>query len=140
MTPQVLTHLNLAVDGRTFPGRCSGMALREASFKVTSVDPDIMAFFGIADDNGFNGVFRGSYKEQGGTKKAVVATIRGLLKEINPGAWTPGQKSEYTYSVSCNYYKLEIDGQVIHEIDPVNMIRIINGVDELAQERANLGI
>lgn len=38
------------------------------------------------------------------------------------------------------YYKLEIDGRVMFEIDPVNCVRVIDGVDQLAAERAALGI
>ena len=71
---------------------------------------------------------------------AVVATLRGGLREVDPGEWKPGEKAEFKYAVSVTYYKLEIDGRVMFEIDPVNCVRVIDGVDQLAAERAALGI
>jgi len=42
--------------------------------------------------------------------------------------------------MSVTYYKLEIDGRVMYEIDVVNMVQVINGVDQLAGDRAALGL
>nr|VFK59842.1 MAG: hypothetical protein BECKTC1821F_GA0114240_10386 [Candidatus Kentron sp. TC] len=42
--------------------------------------------------------------------------------------------------VSCEYYKLTHDSRVIHEIDVPNMVRVIDGVDQLEQTRVNLGL
>ena len=39
-----------------------------------------------------------------------------------------------------SYYKLEVDGAVIYELDPANCIRIINGKDEAAAERTAIGL
>lgn len=167
MVPQTLTKMNLFVDGKSYAGRHTevtpaplkritetihaggtggeveislGIGLIEAGFKMIGVDPDIMAYFGIADDSAFNGVFRGAFKDQKGKTTPVIITMRGMLKELNPGAWGAGQKSECSYSVSCSYYKVEVDGKVLHEIDQLNMICIVNGVDELAAERAAIGL
>ncbi|EGH24729.1 major tail tube protein, partial [Pseudomonas amygdali pv. mori str. 301020] len=38
------------------------------------------------------------------------------------------------------YYKLEVDGRVVYEIDALGMKRVINGVDQLAAERSALGL
>ena len=42
--------------------------------------------------------------------------------------------------VALRYYKLEIGGETIHEIDAENMKRVINGVDQLEKRRAALGL
>ena len=42
--------------------------------------------------------------------------------------------------MSLRYYKLEIDGSLIYEIDPVNYVAVINGVDQLAAARQHLAI
>ncbi|HFX0607365.1 TPA: phage major tail tube protein, partial [Pseudomonas aeruginosa] len=47
---------------------------------------------------------------------------------------------EFKYSVGVTYYKLEVDGRVVFEIDPLAPLRVINGVDQLAETRAALGI
>ena len=39
-----------------------------------------------------------------------------------------------------SYYKLEIDGVVVIEIDVINGIEIVNGFDNLGALRAALGL
>ena len=56
------------------------------------------------------------------------------------GTWKPGEKVPMKAMVACRYYKLEHGGTTIHEIDVVNMIRIVNGTDQLAEQRAAIGI
>ena len=75
-----------------------------------------------------------------GKTKAAAVTFRGMLSEVDPGDWKPGEKVDAKFTVSLTYYKLEIDGAVIHEIDPLGMIRIINGVDQLADIRKAIGM
>ncbi len=74
------------------------------------------------------------------TSVPVVATLRGLLKEVDPGDWKAGEKAEFKYAVAVSYYKLEVDGREVYEIDPVNGVRAINGVDQLAGMRNDLGL
>lgn len=74
------------------------------------------------------------------TSSEVVATLRGLLKEVDPGDWKAGEKAEFKYAVAVSYYKLEVDGREVYEIDPVNGVRAINGVDQLAGMRNDLGL
>ena len=49
-------------------------------------------------------------------------------------------KAEFKYAVAVSYYKLEVDGREVYEIDPVNGVRAINGVDQLAGMRNDLGL
>ena len=56
------------------------------------------------------------------------------------GSWKAGDKAEAKFTLAPSYYKLEVGGQVVYEIDPVGMVRIINGNDELAAERAAIGL
>lgn len=167
MIPQTLSNMNLFVDGTSYAGICSelnlpkvkrkteemrnggmdapvkiglGMEMMETSFSVTGMTPDILSQFGLADDTAFNGTFRGAYKDIKGEVVGVVATIRGMIEEIDFGSWKPGDKAETKFTLAPTYYKLEISGQVIYEIDPVGMVRMINGTDELAAERAAIGL
>jgi P2 family phage contractile tail tube protein len=167
MIPQVLTNCNLFVDGKSYAGNVTsitlpkltrkaddhraggmdgpvsvgmGMEMLEASFSLSCTSPDVLKFFGLADDTAFNGAFRGSFKEQTGAVVAVIATLRGQLSENDAGEWKPGEKAESKFTVKASYYKLEIDGQAIYELDPANCIRIINGTDEAAAERAAIGL
>ena len=42
--------------------------------------------------------------------------------------------------LAVRYYRFEHGGEVLHEIDVDNMIRIVDGTDRLAEQRAALGI
>ncbi|MCF1250358.1 phage major tail tube protein [Pseudomonas putida] len=167
MIPEMLANMNLFVDGVSFQGdipsltlpkltlkteehRAGGMDMAiemdmgmekmEASYTSTGVRKESLKFFGLADGNAFNGTFRGTYKIQKGETKAVIVTLRGTQKEIDFGDWKPGDKAELKHSVAVTYYKLEVGGEVIYEIDPVGMKRVINGVDQLASQRRDLGL
>jgi len=167
MIPQTLFNTNLFVDGMSFAGdvpelslpkvsvkteayRAGGMDAEidmdmgleklEASFSTNGVRKEAMKWFGLADGTAFNASFRGSFKGQKGEFTGVTATLRGMLKELDPGSWKPGDKAEFKYSISVTYYKLEIDDVVIYELDPVNSVRAINGVDQLQQMRNQLGL
>ncbi|MNJ22116.1 Phage tail tube protein FII [compost metagenome] len=56
------------------------------------------------------------------------------------GDWKPGDKAEIKHNVAVTYYKLEVDGRLVYEIDPLGMKRVINGVDQLAAQRSALGL
>ncbi|MGO4003743.1 phage major tail tube protein [Pseudomonas fluorescens] len=167
MIPEVLYNTNLFVDGISLQGdvpsltlpkltlktddyRAGGMDAAveidmgteklEASFTTNGVRREVLKFFGQADLTAFNASFRGAFKGQKGAVKSVVATLRGGLKEVDPGEWKPGEKGEFKYAVAVTYYKLEIDGSVMFEIDPLNSIRVIDGTDQLAAVRAALGM
>lgn len=117
-----------------------GIEKLEASFVTTGMRRETLKFFGVFDATSTPLVFRGSFKEQKGRTVPVVATVRGMVTEVDPGSWKPGEKSEIKHAVSVTYYKLEVAGRVIYEIDPVNMVRVIDGVDQLAGVRTDLGL
>jgi hypothetical protein len=81
-------------------------------------------------------VFRG----QKGAVTAVVATLRGLLKEVDLGDWKAGDPAEIKHAIAPSYYKLEIDGRLMYEIDMVAGVQVIDGKDQLADIRAALGL
>ncbi|WP_024972593.1 phage major tail tube protein [Ralstonia pickettii] len=117
-----------------------GMEAMEASFSLVTLAPAVLKLFGLSDQNAFNGTFRGAFRTTDGKTRRAVLVLRGMLYEIDPGSWKPGEKSESKYSVSVNYYKLEIDGRVWHEIDVLGCKRVIDGVDQLAEVRAAIGM
>ena len=167
MIPQTLFNTNLFVDGVNFSGdvpsltlpkltnktdeyRAGGMAgaiemdqgleKMEAAFVTKGVRRESLKYFGLADGTAFNAAFRGAFKGQKGAVTAVVATLRGRLKEVDLGDWKAGDPAEIKHAIAVTYYKLEIDGTVMYEIDPVNSIRVVNGVDQLAAMRTALGL
>ena len=167
MIPQVLFDTNLFLGGISFSGDVPSVTLPkltvktdsfrgggmggeiemdmgleklESSFVTTGVRRESMKYFGLADQTSCNAVFRGAFKGLGGKVTPVIATMRGMLKELDMGDWKPGDKAENKYAMALQYYKLEVDGRVMYEIDMVNAVRVIDGVDQLAAERSALGL
>lgn len=166
MIPEILSQCVMFMDGVSFSGDVPTMTLpkvtekteeyrgggmsgsvdlpiglekMEASWVTNGVRKESLKFFGQSDRTAGNVVFRASFKDQKGRVKPVKATLRGAVKEIDMGDWEAGKKSEIKHAMAVSYYKLEIDGRVMYEIDVVNMIQVINGVDQLAADRAALG-
>jgi len=167
MIPETLANMNLFADGISFQGdvpsltlpkrtlkteehRAGGMDLpveldmgmekQEAGFTTTGVRRESLKLFGLADGTAFNGVFRGAFKGLKGKVTPVIVTLRGMLKEVDMGDWKAGDKAEIKHNVALTYYKLEVDGRLIYEIDALGMKRVINGVDQLAAQRSALGL
>ena len=60
-------------------------------------------------------------------------------QEVDPGDWKAGE-SRVQVRRCGQLLKLEVDGREVYEIDPVNGVRAINGVDQLAGMRNDLGL
>lgn len=167
MIPEVLSNCAAFIDGVSFAGEVPtltlpkltkktddyqgggmsapiemglGLEKLEAAWTTNGVRRESLKYFGLADQTACNAVFRAAYKGLKGSVKAVIVTLRGAVKEVDMGDWKPGDKAEIKHAMSVTYYKLEIDGRVMYEIDPLNMIQVVDGVDQLAAERSALGL
>ena len=167
MLDGILKNLNLFIDGYGYAGNVEelnlpkltmktddfrnggmdlpievelGMEKLESSFSLTKFDAGMLKIFGLAPGNLKPFTFRGSLASDDGTETGVIVNLRGMLKEADPGSWKPGEKATLKGAIALRYYKLTIGNEVIHEIDGPNMIRIVNGVDQLAVTRKNLGM
>lgn len=88
---------------------------------------EALRFFGLADQSAFNGVFRGAFRTHKGEVQSCVVTLRGMLTEVDMGDWKPSEKAETKFSLACSYFKLELDGLLIYEIDPIASVHIVDG-------------
>lgn len=163
MIRDVLTKVATFVDGRNYAGECNqvtlpelnlqteefraggmdspvemdmGMDAMRASFEYLSVPAEVMKLFGQED---VPVTCRGLLKSHDGSKRGATAELRGKFIGQNPNNWQAGQQSNFTATFAVTYYRLTIGGEVIHEIDTVRVMRIINGVDQLAEDRQFLG-
>lgn len=164
---QILKNMNLFVDGRGYAGNIEeftppkialkteefrnggmdapvdvdmGMEKLECGFTLTKYDKEVLKLFGMVAGGTVLLTARGSVESEDGSKVPVVIAMRGIIKEIDGGSWKPGDKATLKATVALRYYKHDLDGETLHEIDVPNMIRIIAGVDQLAQTRANIGM
>lgn len=163
----ILKNFALFVDGRGLAGNCEelsppkltlltedfkaggldaalkirmGQEPMEASFTLTKFDEKVLALWGVAPGNTSAFVGRGAVQSLDGSTKPVVEYMRGEVREMDPGQWTPQGKATLKFIVDVTYYRKEINGTVIHEIDIPNMKRIVNGKDTLAAIRLAIGL
>ena len=116
-----------------------GMEKLEASFDLLEFNPDIIALYGLAGaDKQLTA--RGAMRRDGEDAVAVVANMTGLVKSLEPGDWKSGDLSKPKFSVALRYFKLTIGGRELVEIDKVNMVRKIDGQDQLATIRQAMGV
>lgn len=68
----------------------------------------------------------------------VKITMNVQTKNSSLGKFEVGAQTDTSLEVNVHYFKMEIGSRVVTEIDPLNFICIINGVDVLADVRENL--
>ena len=116
-----------------------GMEKLEAEFSLTAFDPQVITLFGLSPGTRKAFTMRGHVAGEDGVTFGVAAYIRGRIKKIVHDNWEPGGKAKLTTSLAVDYYKLKHGDRTLVEIDPFNYVRSINGVDQLAAARADLG-
>lgn len=85
--------------------------------------------------------FTGSIqRDDTGEVQTVELVTRGRIKEVDSGEWKTGESSTTKVSLTNSYAKLTINGEVVYEVDLVNMIEIVAGVDLMEAHRAALGL
>lgn len=121
----------------------TGMDAMELSMKWTTIVPQAMKKVA----NGYKAwtfEVRSSletYESTGRTNEAsYIAYFRGIPTNIPGGNFKQHDNVEAETKFNINYFKLEIGGETLFEIDALANIYIVDGVDQLATYRANLGV
>ena len=78
--------------------------------------------------------------EVGDSADTIIATIGGLITAAETGDLKPGTDTTLKLMMDVRYYRLEINGEQLVEIDLVNGKRVIGGVDQLADIRRAMGL
>ena len=105
-----------------------GYETLEFSFKMPGFDPQIIGLYGLKPgaDNMF--LITGALVDESGDEHSAVMTVRGFLHKADPGTWKGGDVAEADYAVAVNYYKVEVDGRPIVEMDDFDII--VEGVSQ----------
>jgi P2 family phage contractile tail tube protein len=167
MLDDILKNMALYVDGRGYAGNVEtltlpkltlkteefrnggmdapievelGMEKLEAEITLTRFDRDTLGLFGLAQGQTIPLTVRGAIESDSGGLLPVIVNLQGFVREVDFGNWQPGEKATLTLMIALRYYKLTHGTSVVHEIDIPNMVRTINGVDQLALTRAALGL
>lgn len=118
-----------------------GLNPMSSELVVTEVSPQTLKLLGICGNSRKRLTGRMSFDTAECVATSYKITIEGLLTDIPGITLKPGKVDRGAFKIgSINYYRLEIGGEVIWEIDRNNHVFIVNGVDQMAQHRANAGL
>jgi uncharacterized protein len=112
----------------------------ETEFTINSVNPDIYDGVQFSMGQTVPLTARAVVQDDNGDKHAVIARMRGTVKEVDHGSWKAGEKASQKVSLSLRTYQLLRDGKEMIFADPMNMVLRVNGIDQLAADRAILGV
>ncbi|NCB40458.1 MAG: hypothetical protein EOM80_16990, partial [Erysipelotrichia bacterium] len=74
-----------------------GMEKLEAELTFAEYDPDLFRLFGLTDNSGIAFTLRGGLQSAASTE-SVVINLRGILTELDPGSWKPGDKLNLNFA------------------------------------------
>lgn len=101
-------------------------------------EPAILKRFGLTTDT-TRLTIRGS--QEGRTSNdTIIVEMTGRVLEQDLGSLQAGQRSKPKTSFNAEYLKITINGEDVVEIDVLNMIRKIGGVDQLEARRTALNV
>lgn len=112
----------------------------EFQFTMTALDDQVIDKFGLYPGQQKAFTLRGSLASHNGDSFAVIAHMRGVLKDVDMGEFRAGEKMSITFMVALDYYKLIRGDRTLIEIDIENVRRIVGGVDQLERDRIALGL
>lgn len=168
--PRKLKNMNLFNDANSYLGVCKSVTLpvlarKMEAYRGGGMNGPVKADLGFSDDGlqvefTLGGLDLISLRQFGATSAAgvmlrwagayqqddtgeytdVEVVVRCRHETLDGGEATPGEDTEHKVTTTCSYYKLIVAGETIVEIDFLNFIEIIDGVDMLAEQRRALGI
>ncbi|MEO3725775.1 phage major tail tube protein [Pseudomonas syringae] len=110
-------------------------------WKTGGLDLISLRQFGAVNASGVALRFSGAFqRDDTADVSAVEVVMRGRHETIEMGEAQPGEDTEHSITTTCSYYKLVVDNEDIIEIDLLNFIEKVNGVDMLEKQRAALGL
>jgi len=110
-------------------------------WKTGGLDLIALRQFGAVNASGVALRFSGAFqRDDTGDVSAVEVVMRGRHETIEMGDAQPGEDTEHSITTTCSYYKLIVDNEDIIEIDLLNFIENVNGVDMLEKQRAAIGL
>jgi uncharacterized protein len=117
-----------------------GGTLLEIEFKTAGFKAELATKMGQTMVGGNSVRFVGAYQsDDNGGWTAVEIYVRGRIKELNRGDAKVGELGEESTKMTLVYYREVVNGVTTTEIDVLNHIELIGGVDRLAEARRIIG-
>lgn len=167
--PRKLKNLNMFNDGNNYLGVVKSVTLpvlarKMEAYRGGGMNGPVKADLGFSDDGiqlewktggldlialrQFGAVnassvalrFTGAFQQDDiGEISSVEVVMRGRHETIDMGEAQPGEDTEHSITTTCTYYKLSVDNEALIEIDLLNFIENVNGVNMLEKQREALG-
>lgn len=116
-----------------------GIEPMEATLTFGGHETGLVRQFGTPAINGTRIRLVGAYqRDNSSAPQAVDIFIGGRFTEIDFGKDKPGDPTEHKYKAALSYYRREVNGVVEVEIDMLNGIFMVGGVDRYAEIMAIL--
>lgn len=112
----------------------------EAEVVLLGQSPEVLKRMGVVQGSEVPLTVRGAMSDGDGSQSNITLSMRGYITEISRGTWAAGEETPLTVKMAVHYYKEVQAGEEILEIDPVNMVLKVGGVDKLADMRTALGL
>lgn len=112
----------------------------ESNVETADLDPRVVRLWGLAPGTVKAFTHKGFLVGEDGGDRSAEVHMRGRVKELDFGDWEPGSLAKLSYSLTLRYIKFSIGDEVLHEIDVVAGIRIVNGIDQNIAMRTALGM
>lgn len=117
-----------------------GLQAMEAEFTNGGLVKQVMRQFGATSVDGVLLRLVGAYQsDDNGNVDQVELVMRGRLEELDMGNAKAGEDTEHKVKVPLAYYKIAINGRTEIEIDMLNSVFIVDGVDRYSEIRNALG-
>ncbi|MEL3915582.1 phage major tail tube protein [Aeromonas caviae] len=113
----------------------------DTSFTFGGAEAALVKRMGLAKIDGVALRFAGSFQRDDTCEIVSVEIVqRGRFKELDRGTLKSGDNTQSKVSMVNTYYKETMNGVVLCEIDLLNMIWIVDGVDLMAEHRKAIGL
>lgn len=164
-----LTNANVYINGNNYLGRCeevdlpdvafkmsehkalgltgtlefpSGIEKLEARLKFSSLYPEV-AKIAANPYKAANLQLRANLETYSGNglvdQREVVCFLQGSFNKFPAGKFKSQENAEFEATMSVTYLKLVVAGETLYEIDVMQNIYKVGGVDILAEYRQNVG-
>lgn len=113
----------------------------DTSFTFGGAEAALVKRMGLATIDGVSLRFAGSFqRDDTGEVVAVEIVQRGRFKDLDRGTFKSGDNTQTKVNMVNTYYKETMNGVDLVEIDLLNMIWIVDGVDLMAEHRKAIGL
>lgn len=107
-----------------------GLEALEAALTFGGHEKALTRKFGTTDIEGVRLRLVGAYRaDDGSAAQSVEIYAGGRFTEIDFGKDKPGEATEHKYTAPLSYYRRVVDGRTEIEIDMLQGVFIVNGVD-----------